>query len=394
MKSSLYVVFLLFVLMPLITSAQKSQKAKAKPSAMSNAKAASSASLLNYYKHYVCSTPKGFRAVLDLHRIDSIFFGNYYDNSLDAYVYLTGKLSKKTELKLVYTDGRACTTAKKELKNLSLIGTFLSPDTVELLVSTAGSERLKFITDYSDALPFELCFHQNTSRSKNKTNEAKYSFSISGLFPARSIIPITDSISIDLKRKYYPKKYKQLAETKNKFLESIEKSELASWKKQNLAFTSGKTKNAINIERAERAEVFFNSSDLISIAYHSYYDNGSAHPSSTEVYRNYDIKGKKVLHVGAVFEKDAQPKLLTLIAQVFLKEYNQLHTTNHSRISDLGLPDELPLPENIAFNKKGVFFVYNEAELGLSYQSKVVVFIEFKDLKPFLEPTCALLRLN
>jgi len=395
MKSRFLVMIMILGVLPFYTSAQKSQKGKGKASNTSKTASVTDAVSSNSYKHYVGTNASGIKSVLDLHRLDSLVYGNYFDNQIDAYVYLTGTVNKNQAFKLSFTDGRASVAKRKELKNFTITGSFLKSDSIDVTISKSGSEKiaLKLGNNYTASLAFDLYYKTNKASAKNKSLEAKYLFTMSNLFPQKNILPITDSIVSDAKKMYFPKKYKQVQVVRMQMVDAVQADELASWKRANQAFVAGKSKNAINTERNERAEVFFNSSDLLCVAYNSYLDNGGMHPNSSETYRNYDIAKKSVIHLNSIFQAGAMPKLPALIGAAFLKDYNTANSKAYSKLSEVGLTDELPLPENFAFNQKGIFFIYNEGELGLSYTGKVSVFIGYNELKVLLDSKCSLAKL-
>ena len=118
--------------------------------------------------------------------------------------------------------------------------------------------------------------------------------------------------------------------------------------------------------------------DFMTVHYKSDGYTGGAHGYYNELYRVFDVKTNRQVHLGDILKVRDAKIWSRILMDHFLK--NDLDQGQAQML----LVKEIPLNDNFYFDQDNLYFLYNQYEIAAYAAGPVLIKIPYSEIKPFL----------
>ena len=118
--------------------------------------------------------------------------------------------------------------------------------------------------------------------------------------------------------------------------------------------------------------------DFMTVQYKSDGYTGGAHGYYNELYRVFDVKTNRQVHLGDILKVRDAKIWSRILMDHFLK--NDLDQGQAQML----LVKEIPLNDNFYFDQDNLYFLYNQYEIAAYAAGPVLIKIPYSEIKPFL----------
>lgn len=139
-------------------------------------------------------------------------------------------------------------------------------------------------------------------------------------------------------------------------------------------------------EQLFRHEVILNTERLLVMGMGIYFYNGGAHGMGGSSYFNYDKTAQREIMVEDVVNLSEKEKLKALLLTALKTQYELPLNKPLNESGFLVKDEELKIPDDFYIRPDGVAFMFPVYEIGPYAMGEIDVFVNYKDLKPYLNP--------
>lgn len=307
-----------------------------------------------------------------LHRTNNDFTGNYYYNSSEKPIDISGSMDSKGFLKLTHT-------AEKEKENEIIEGVFKDS-------SFSGSwqskgKMLPFRATrnlINPNLTFDYIWSHGAKKIKKKAAFLQHIDSI--FYDSKTVWPSAGSthpakpLIEDIIRKCYGVKNnkdpigKIMVEQKNKMLNG-ESSE----------------DGIETYESSDYVDIVYSNANFICLAQGWSNYSGGAHGNYGTNYLTIDLINNKEMLLADIFDTTtAKEPVQKLLEKIFLEKYKE---DDFDTLEEILLVAVIPMTENFLLTSKGIGFNYPPYAIGPYALGEVFLYIPFRDLQSWLKPS-------
>ena len=190
------------------------------------------------------------------------------------------------------------------------------------------------------------------------------------VFPSLNDKALLDSI-------YAPKQIQLTAYLKENLNEAVNKEKTAYYDEQKKSLKDFTPEFAQNWFTHSDMKLFSKDNDFLTIQYTGDGYTGGAHGYYYENYKVFDLKNNKSIQLADIVSTESS------IWQKILMD-NFLKNDSEKKQAEMLLVKEIPLNDNFYFDKKFLYFLYNQYEITAYAAGPVLIKIPLSDIKPLL----------
>jgi len=323
--------------------------------------------ITRYY--FFTGTIDKYPVTFHLYRINDKFSGNYYYNSTEETIDISGEMGSDRFLKLRHFDleGNTIEVLSGNFKDSSFSGTWeykgkLLPFRVAQKKDNSG-------------LAFDYIYTQGSKKlPPGQFNRNELSYDAATIWPAPSC---THTAAGFIKQMVYESFGEKDAKEEIGKVMIRKKNEMINQRiKEDDDITTYAASSTLKIE--------YRNSQLLTLSELSYTDGGGAHGLYGTTYTCIDLVHNRKLAISDVLDTLAgQATIQTLLAKKFRAVY---HLKNEEKLSEHIFTETIPLSDNFSLTSKGIGFNYLPYKLGAYALGEVFLYLPFKELEAYLKP--------
>ncbi|WP_205512996.1 RsiV family protein [Longitalea arenae] len=347
-----------FILLFVLSSYNAAFSQKSKP--------ATGPVISRYY--YFTGTIDKYPVTFHLYRINEKFTGNYYYNSAEEPIELSGEIGKDNFLKLVHYDSEynESEILSGNFKDSSYAGTWSYNGKLLSFRITQKKE--------NNGLAFDYIYTTGSKKlpKGDDYSRPELSYDAAAIWPAASSThPATNLIKQVIRETFGVKEGE----------DEIGKIMIA---RKNSFLNYEKDKEITEYALSSKAKVEYQNAQLLTISDFGYTDGGGAHGIYGTVYVCIDLINNRKLAITDVLDTlTCRKNLHSLLVKKFRAAYK---LKPDEKLSEVLFADDIPLTDNFFLTSKGIGFHYNPYEVGAYALGNVQVYIPFKELSNCLNP--------
>lgn len=330
-----------------------------------------------FYKKMEGKLANDSTVIIDLIKVDSTFKGRYYYKLIGHPVDFSGLIRQDGSIKL---EEEGEETGEINEPFTVFHGSFASPETFK-----GTWERLNDDSIYR----FELKENYEKQHAEFEivqryegygTCEYGFCADFELSYPILKNKDFAKKINEDIQKTLLTEKFdgKKL---KFKNFDDMIKDFLDRYKKMEKEWEAGKKTNPKPLwENHHEVKIMFNDYDLLSLDFLSTIYEGGAHPTTSIIFHNFDLKKGKKIELNDLFNKGYEKQLNPIAEKIFRTRYG-FGDKDLASEGFMFKNNKFTLNENFTFSKQGITFQFNTEEIAAHTFGSPKIFIPFSQIK-------------
>ncbi|MEA3451735.1 MAG: DUF4163 domain-containing protein, partial [Bacteroidota bacterium] len=242
-----------------------------------------------------------------------------------------------------------------------------------------GDKKLKFDLkeNYNHSAQLEFYHFKQIIPMFKDNDDIKFIHKASFLFLVSCPIRVAQAFVLaDMKKIYFNTENSNIEKLIQKYISDAAKEYLGlkedTEKEDILSFPS-----AYNWEVDDTVKILYNDDDFLTLEMSGYSYTGGVHGNSYFYYRNYDIHEGNRIKLWNFFDKKYKSEILKLIHRKII---------TNEREKDVFSINQVEITGNFAITKKGVYFLYNNYEIGPYSSGIFELYFPYSEIQKFIIP--------
>ncbi len=335
--------------------------------------------LANFSKHYIGTINKNIPISVELTKLDTSFYGNYFYKKVGIPLKLNGLIDVKNKFELKEYNNKEKLTGIFEgeiTKNGNLRGTWYTADRKKKFP-------FELKEDNSESLACEYYAKKSTKYLKDNHGYPSISHDFSMFYPVRGATEAGLKGVQKLINAAYFNKDDVIGRTPYKSITNKINAEIVDYVKFEADFDENIGEAFMYTwEYQHTLQVDYNQDNIFCFDVSFYEYTGGAHGIFGTSLYVVDLKTGKTIELDDIFVGNYQKRLLKIIEKQLREDYC---SETAKDLIDCGFFDnKIPITENFTIDREGIHFIYNVYEITPYAMGAVSVRIPMKEIKPLL----------
>jgi len=324
------------------------------------------------YRHYEGFLANKFPITMEMVINDNLITGTYYYNKYGKKIFLKGIIKNNDSVEINEYSYYVPYSGffKGNFKNETFSGVW---------TDVTGKKKLKFNLkeDYNHSAQLDFYHFKQITPMLDNNDDIKFVQKVSFVFPVSCPIRAAQAFVLsDMKKIYFNNENSDIEKSIRKYMADASKEYLSQ-------------KDDIDIEAVldfpfsyswevvDSVNILYNDDDFLTIELNGYSYSGGAHGNSYFYYRNYDIRDGKQIKLWDFFDRQYKSEILDKIHRKIITD---------EREGDVFSMDQVEITGNFAITKKGVYFLYNNYEIGPYSSGIFELYFPYSEISDYIFP--------